>query len=200
MDFKNWLLLLSVLGIIGFSSYYIYNTPYIEERIGKVFPTVTPQVAGSISYERPSDWREYNGETIKFYHPDKWQPEKKEPFGGTAVEDIVLNIPDAIDNNISYSVTSFDLLKPEDIVEEEEIVINDRSWTKWIREGEGYASYDFYTKEHLKSNEAESFGVHVTISTRNEELEKELLVLINSIEFNNSGEPNITTESTEETD
>jgi len=47
------------------------------EKIGKVFPTVTPQVAGNISDERPSDWKEYHGETIKFYHPDEWQPKKK---------------------------------------------------------------------------------------------------------------------------
>src|SRR3990167_7723633 len=108
MDFKNWLLLLSVLGIIGFSSYYIYNTPYIEEKIEKSFPTVTTKVAGNTIKERPSDWKEYSGETIKFYHPDEWKPIEREPFGGATVEDIVLNIPEATDNSISYSVTAFD--------------------------------------------------------------------------------------------
>lgn len=197
MDSKNWLLLLSVLGIIGFFSYSIYNTPYIEERIDKVFPVETPQVAGNSSKERPSDWKEYSGETIKFYYPDTWQPEERETFGGAAIEDIVLNIPESTDNNISYSVTSFDLVRPEDIVVEEEIVLNDRKWTKWVREGEGYTSYDFYTKEHLKGNEAESFGVHVTVKEQNEELEEELMVLVSSIEFNDNGEPNITMTPTE---
>lgn len=197
MDFKNWLLLLSVLGIIGFSSYYIYNTPYIEEKIEKAFPTVTTKVAGSITKERPSDWKEYSGETIKFYHPNEWEPEEREPFGGAVVEDIVLNIPESTDNSISYSVTAFDLIKPADIVTEEEIILSDRKWIKWIREGEGYVSYDFYTKEHLKGNEAESFGVHVTVKEQNEELEENLMVLVSSIEFNDNGEPNITITPTE---
>lgn len=197
MDFKNWLLLLSVLGIIGFSSYYIYNTPYIEEKIEKAFPTVATKVAGNITKDRPFDWKEYSGETIKFYHPGEWKPEEREPFGGAVVEDVVLNIPESTDNSISYSVTAFDLIKPADIVTEEEIILNDRKWIKWIREGEGYASYDFYTKEHLRGNEAESFGVHVTVKEQNEELEKELMVLVSSIEFNDNNEPNITITPTE---
>ena len=196
MDFKNWVLLLLVLGIIGFFSYSIYNTPYIEEKIDRVFPPETPQVAGDSSKERPSDWKVYIGETLNFYYPEKWQPEEREPFGGATIEDVVLNIPEATDNSISYSVTPYDLLKPEDVVEEEELFINDRKWTKWVREGEEYISYDFYTKDHLRSNEAESFGVHVTVSERNIELEQELLFLINSIEFSDIGETNITIEPT----
>lgn len=197
MDFKNWLLLMSVLGIVGYSSYYIYNTPYVTEKIEDAFPSVTPQVAGDNSRERPADWKEYSGETIKFYHPEKWNPEVREPFGGSAVEDIVLNIPEAVDNNIFYSVVSYDLVKPEDIVSEEELILNDRKWTKWVREGEGYVSYDFYTKEHLLGNEAESFGVHVTVNEHDEKLEEELMVLINSIEFSSTGEPNISLSPTE---
>lgn len=197
MDFKNWFLLLSVLGIIGFFSYHIYNTPYSEEKIDKTFPTATTKVAGNTIKERPYDWKEYSGETIKFYHPDEWEPEEREPFGGSVVEDIVLNIPESTDNSISYSVTAFDLIKPEDIVMEEEIILNDRKWIKWIREGEGYVSYDFYTKEHLMGNEAESFGVHITIQEQNEELEEELMVFVSSIEFNDNGEPDITIIPTE---
>lgn len=184
MDFKNWFLLLSVLGIIGFSAYYISQNSYPIDNLTRESPTVTPEVAGS-SRERPASWKEFNGETLKFYHPEEWVPEKRDPFGGAIVEDIALNIPDSIDNSISYSVTSFDLLKPEDIVKEEELILNDRKWTKWVREGEGYASYDFNTKENLNQDDAESFGVHVTVKEKNEKLEEELLVLVNSIELGN---------------
>lgn len=184
MDFKNWFLLLSVLGIIGFSTYYISQNPYPLENITKNSPSITPQVAGDVR-ERPSDWKEFSAETLKFYHPENWQPEERAPFGGTIVEDIALNIPDSTDDSIAYSATSFDLIKPDDIVKEEELVVNDRKWTKWVREGEGYTSYDFNTKENL-NQDAESFGVHVTVKEKDEKLEEELLVFVNSIEFGNT--------------
>jgi len=182
MDSKNWFLLLLVLGTISFAAYYI-NKPEISiTRDAGVTPVVQDQVAG-YSRARPESWKEFSGDTLKFYYPDKWQPEKRMPYGGSVVEDIKLNIPETVDNNISYSVTSYDVIKPEDLVKEEEFVVNERKWTKWIREGAGYVSYDIYTKDHLLNNEAESFGVHVTLNEKDENLEEELVVLINSIEF-----------------
>ncbi len=181
MDSKNWILLLSVLGIIGFSSYYILQNPYQSGEIAQITPTEVPEVA---SYsERPGDWKEYAGKTVKFYHPEKWLPEEKEPFGGTVVEDILLNIPDATDNSVYYSVTPYEIVKPDDVVKEEELVINDRRWIKWTREGENYVSYDYYTNEHQLLDEAESFGVHVTMAERDDELERELTTFIYTIEF-----------------
>lgn len=200
MDFRNWLLLLTVIGIVGFSSYYIYNSPYVEEKIEKAFPSPTETVKNLVLVQ-PSDWAEYTGQKIKFYHPQKWAPVEREPFGGATVENVDLNIPEATDNSISYFVTEYDLVKPEDIVEEEEIIVKDRKWTKWVREGDGYVSYDIYTKENLNTDEAESFGVHVTLEKKNEKLEEELLILVNSIEFNSSSSASTTiTPTIKETD
>ena len=182
MDSKNWFLLLLVLGTISFSVYYINKPEMSISDIRDVVPEAQEQVAGDARI-RPAAWKEFTGDTLKFYHPEKWQPEKREPYGGSVVEDIQLNIPDAVDNNISYSVTSFDLIKPDDLVKEEELMVNERRWIKWTREGENYVSYDFYTKDHLLNNEAESFGVHVTLNGKDAQLEEELIILINSIEF-----------------
>lgn len=184
MDFKNWMLLFSVIAVIGFFSYSIYNSPYIEEKIENTFPS--PTQTNNIVLDKPSDWSEYTGETIKFNHPREWQPEERTPFGGLIVEDVVLNIPESTDNNISYSVTPFDLVKPDDVVKEEDIMINERKWTKWVRKGSDYVSYDLYTKDKLGVSDANSFGIHVTLEEENEKIEKDLVILASTIEFNST--------------
>ncbi len=182
MDFRNWLLFLIVVGVIGFSSYYIYKNSYIEQRIEDSFLSPTPKVSDDF-YERPSDWKEYKAETLSFYHPNDWKPGKREPFGGAIIEDIVLNIPEAVDSYISYSAVAYDAIKPDDIASEDSLEINNRTWVKWVREGEGYVSYDYYTKELLGDAGIGSFGVHVTLTKKNEELEKKLTTLITTIEL-----------------
>jgi len=189
MDFKNWLLLLGVFGVVGFSGYYIYNNPPTSpDNVLNTNPTSIPDVAGQ-SYEKHEDWKQFNGQTLTFYHPEEWAPENKNPYGGSVVEDINLNIPEAVDNSIFYSATAYDVVKPDDISSEKTMEINGRQWVEWIREGDGYVSYDFYTKGFdLGEDSAGSFGVHVTVNERNDDLEDKLIDLIESINFK-EGEP-----------
>lgn len=181
MDYKNWLLLLFTIFIAGVFSYSIYGQSVVEEKNEDNPIQVEP--SEKIVLSDSSDWVDYSGETIRFRYPEQWKPESTTPFGGAVVEQIKLNIPGASDDNVSYTVTSMDMIKPDDIVEEDDIVINDRSWKKWVRKGENYVSYDIYTKDDLNVSEAESFGIHVTLEEENKEIEEELITLTSTIEF-----------------
>lgn len=183
MDFKNWLLLFSIVGIVAYSAYYISNEPNITQRIENAVPSETPQVASE--FERPDDWIEYDNEKFNFYHPSVWTPvqsDSSEEFE----DEVILNIPESLENSISYSVTPYELLKPEKVIDEEKLIINKREWVKWISEEEGYFSYDIYTKNPIEEQEENSFGVHVTVPERSESLERELLIFVSSIEFNDT--------------
>lgn len=181
MDYKNWLLLLFTIFIAGVFSYSIYGQSVVEEKNEDNPIQVEP--SEKIVLSDSSDWVDYSGKTIMFRYPEQWKPESTTPFGGAVVEQIKLNIPGASDDNVSYTVTSMDMIKPDDIVEEDDIVINDRSWKKWVRKGENYVSYDIYTKDDLNVSEAESFGIHVTLEEENKEIEEELITLTSTIEF-----------------
>lgn len=195
MDYKNWLLLLFTIFIAGVFSYSIYGQSVVEEKNEDNPIQVEP--SEKIVLSDSSDWVEYAGETIKFRYPEKWRPESTTPFGGAVVEQIKLNIPGASDDNVSYTVTSMDMIKPNDIVEEDDIEINDRSWRKWVRKGENYVSYDIYTKDGLNISEAESFGIHVTLEEESKEIEEELITLTFTIEFVSSESGSLEENTTE---
>lgn len=181
MDLKNWVLLTAIFAIVGFSAYAIYTNSSQKSTSGSVEPAPTKIVADD-STQRYKDWERYSGKTIDFYYPPEWSPEEREPFGGAVIEDVELNIPNATDDNAFYSASSYDSVMPEDISGEDTIEISGREWTEWVREGEGYVSYDFFTKEKIEES-AGSFGVHVTLSEEDGETKEKLKQFIESIEF-----------------
>lgn len=180
MDSKNWLLLLLVIGVVGYFGYSVSQKPVLDEAVINIEESDS-QVAGDM-YEVPADWEEYKGETINFYHPSEWEPEEREPFNGAVIEDVVLNIPDATDNSLYYSEVPYDMIKPDDIATEDSLDINNRRWVKWVREGENYVSYDYYTNE-VPNKDVKSFALHVTMKEQDKILEDNLVKLINTIEF-----------------
>ncbi len=181
MDSKNWILLLLVIGVVGYFGYSVSRNPVLNETVVNESSDESSQVAGD-SYQVPADWEQYDGQTINFYHPAEWKPEEREPFNGSVIEDVVLNIPEATDNSLYYSEVPYDMLKPDDIASEDMLDINDRKWIKWVREGEDYVSYDYYTNE-VPNKDVRSFAVHVTIKEEDKDLEEDLVKLINTIEF-----------------
>lgn len=180
MDSKNWLLLFFVVGAIGFFGYHVIDSSSSEiSQDIDLTPTPVSQVAGDGETE---DWEKYAGKTIQFSYPPEWEPEERNPFGGTVIEDVELNIPKSTDNYLFYSASPYDSVKPEDITYEQSFEIKERDWIQWTREGEGYASYDFFTNDKVATG-AGSFGIHVTLPEKNGDVEKKLRNLIQTIKF-----------------
>jgi len=179
MDFKNWLIALIILILLGASYFFITGLPIKKDTTEK--KTESPAPTKVAEFKIPPDWKEYKGLTVSFFHPSDWEIENIEPFGGAVIESIKLNIPGAIDSNMFYSATVFDLIRPDDIMREQQISINKREWTGWVRENEENISYDFFTKE--TPNDTGSFVVHARFPEIDDELEQKLINLIKTINF-----------------
>jgi hypothetical protein len=150
------------------------NTTYTQTSSSPqntIAPTPTPQITE----------KTYTGEYFSFKYQSNWNPTKQPLVPGTVKEIINLGIPDdTTDQTIMFTPLSITQVKPDDIQEESNITIDGQSGKKWIRHGEGYFSYDYYSKD---PNSEGSFGIHVTTADRQAELEKALDKLVSTIKF-----------------
>jgi len=150
------------------------NTNYIQVSNS---PTIKPSATPS----QPITEKNYTGEYISFNYQSNWNPTKQPLVPGTVKEIINLGIPeDTTDQTITFTPLSMTQLQPDDIRQETNIQIDKQSGKKWIRHGEGYFSYDYYSKD---PNTEGSFGIHVTTPDRQADLEKALDKLVSTIKF-----------------
>jgi hypothetical protein len=121
------------------------------------------------------------GEFVMFEVPSHWNPNKRPLFGGAVWEDWQLGIPGVMsDQALGFSEVAFNQARPNDIASETVITIGGKRGVKWIRHGANYVSYDYYTTGR---NDRGSFGVHVTLSQKDANIEAQLDRLITSIAF-----------------
>jgi hypothetical protein len=151
-------------------------------------PSSTPASTPSLSITPTetsmdtSTWKIFKGDYISFRYPSFWNPTKKELWGGEILEGVTLNIAGATDNQIGFSDVNYSSLqKPQDIVQESEILIGGRNGVKYIRKGDNYFTYDYLT--YGKNDKSKSFGIHVTVSKENKNLENQLDQIVKTIKF-----------------
>lgn len=126
----------------------------------------------------------YTAKNFTFKYPSSWNPKSKPLEPGATKEELELGIPDIqSDQIISFFALPFEQIKPDDVIEESTITISGQPAKKWIRHGEGYFSFAYYTKDPDSEG---SFGLHVTTHDRDLELEKQLDQLIASLQFKKS--------------
>lgn len=147
-------------------------------------PTVEPSATSSPSVTATPEWQSVAGVYVSFQLPPDWQP-GSEPVGmGSALEAWTLGIPGVeSDQSLSFFELPFDQLEPPDLVTESAITIGGKPGAKWLRSGEGYISYDYYT---TGPGDAGSFGIHVTVPAEDPELEAVLDLVAASVAFSDA--------------
>lgn len=121
------------------------------------------------------------GEFVTFDVPQSWNPTKRSLAPGAMLEDWQLGIPGVTsDQALGFSAVAFNQLRPNDVISETPIIVGGKHGVKWIRQGTNYVSYDYYAPGR---GEQGSFGVHVTLSHKNAEIERQLDQLVASIVF-----------------
>lgn len=152
-------------------------------------PTIAPTTKNSpsptsIGKSQTIQIKTYIAKNFTFKYPSSWNPKAKSLEPGAAKEELELGIPDIqSDQTISFFALPFEQIKPDDVIEESSIIISGQPGKKWIRHGEGYFSFAYYTKDPDSDG---SFGLHVTTHDRDLELEKQLDQLIASLQFKKS--------------
>lgn len=131
-------------------------------------------------------WQDVVGEYISFRVPDTWQPTMLTPGMGSVLAEWHLGIPGLeSDQTIAFFAVPFDQLLPADIASENAFEIGGRPGMKWVRRGEGYVSYDYYTAGTAATQAAGagSFGIHVTVPEADANLESIMDMVASSVTF-----------------
>jgi hypothetical protein len=131
-------------------------------------------------------WQDITSDYVTFRVPGTWQPTAVTPGLGSVLAEWHLGIPNVeSDQSIAFSAVPFDDLQPGDVVDEYELFIGDDPGVKWVRRGEGYVSYDYYSPGTAVTQAAGagSFGLHVTLPADDLELESMLDMVAASIRF-----------------
>lgn len=101
-------------------------------------------------------WQDISSEHVNFRVAREWQPLALELGGGSVLADWQLGIPGVeSDQFIGFSGVIFDDLKPTDVISEDELLIGGRPGFKWVRQGEGYISYNYYTTPQTRPKRPE---------------------------------------------
>jgi hypothetical protein len=132
-------------------------------------------------------WQDITSDYVSFRVPGTWQPTAVDPGMGSVLAEWHLGIPGMeSDQSIAFFVVPFAALQPDDVVAEYELLIGDEAGVKWMRHGEGYTSYDYYTAgtAGTQAAGANSFGLHVTVPADDSDLESILDMVAASIRFN----------------
>ncbi|MAT99812.1 MAG: hypothetical protein CL608_21945 [Anaerolineaceae bacterium] len=132
-------------------------------------------------------WQDVISDYVTFRVPNAWQITAVDPGMGSVLAEWHLGIPGVeSDQNIAFFTVQFADLQPDDVVAEYELLIGDEPGMKWVRRGEGYTSYDYYTAgtTGTQAAGAGSFGLHVTVPADDPDLEPVLDMVAASILFN----------------
>ena len=132
-------------------------------------------------------WQEINTDYVSFRVPADWEPTALTPGYGSVLVDWHLGIPGLEgDQTLAFFVPPFETLMPGDLVSEYPFEIGGQPGSKWVRAGEGYVSYDYYTTGTggTVAAGAGSFGIHITIPEADPDLESLMDMLAASVVFN----------------
>lgn len=128
------------------------------------------EVSGGAEAVEPGDgWQIVEGDGVTFQVPVDWIIVEEEPGQGSVINQWRLGIPGVDgEQRVAFFELPFDQMQPPDVLSEYPFEIGGRPGTKWVRAGEGYVSYAYYTSA---DGEAGSFGIHVTVAEQEPELE-----------------------------
>lgn len=127
-------------------------------------------------------WQAVTGEYVSFRVPDTWQPTAVTPGMGSVLEEWNLGVPGVeSDQTLAFFTVAFDLLQPTDLESETPFEIGGQPGAKWMRSGQGYVSYDYYTTGIAGAG---SFGIHITVPEADAALEAAMDMLAASVTFN----------------
>ncbi|MCA9874015.1 MAG: hypothetical protein KC441_10175 [Anaerolineales bacterium] len=140
-----------------------------------------PEANEAIGFYSSDGWRPITGEYVSFRVPIEWEPTAVTPGGGSMLEEWRLGIPSVeSDQTIAFFAVAFDALQPPDLESETPFEIGGQPGAKWVRSGQGYVSYDYYTTGVAGAG---SFGIHVTVSGHDRHLEAQMDRLAASVLF-----------------
>lgn len=140
-----------------------------------------PDVNEAIGFYSSDGWRPIIGEYVSFRVPIEWAVTAVSPGGGSMLEEWRLGIPGVeSDQSVAFFAVAFDALQPSDLESETPFEIGGQPGAKWVRSGQGYVSYDYYT---TGTGDAGSFGIHVTVSGHDCNLEAQMDKLAASVVF-----------------
>lgn len=144
-------------------------------------PSPTPDETVYTESDRSANWKTYNGKFVIFKYARLWDPTERELFGGAILEDVHLGIPTVTsDQSLGFSGVPLENAKPNDVINEQAIIIGGKSGFKWIRKGKNYVSYDYITRGY---NNEGVFDIHVTVASEDKNLEAQLDTLTKSVIF-----------------
>ncbi len=127
-------------------------------------------------------WKAVTGEYVSFRVPIEWDVKAVTPGGGSVLEEWNLGIPGVeSDQTLAFFAIAFDALQPPDLESETPFEIGGQPGAKWVRSGQGYVSYDYYTAGIAGAG---SFGIHVTVPVADADLESMMDMLAASVTFN----------------
>lgn len=123
----------------------------------------------------------FTAKYVRFEYPSTWNPVNvTELPPGTKDEAIMLGIPGAVsDQMMNFSELPFASIQPNDIETTTDIDISGKAGKKWIRSGDGYVAYDYYTEAPGNG----SFGIHVTLAEKDATIEADLDHLVSTLQF-----------------
>ncbi len=134
-----------------------------------------------IGFFSNDSWKNMNGEYVSFRVPIEWKPTAVSPGGGSVLEEWNLGIPGVeSDQTLAFFAVAFDALQPPDLESETPFEIGGQPGEKWVRSGQGYVSYDYYTTGIAGTG---SFGIHVTVPEADPALEAVMDTLAASVTF-----------------
>lgn len=144
-------------------------------------PIVQKQQTASPTPAETANWETYQDQYLVFKHPPTWRPKPAALYGGATLETISMGIPGITsDQTLGFGAVLFSEIKPDDAIRQNTISIGGKLGAKWIRKGENYISYDYYTTGYQNQGH---FGVHVTIVSEDKNLESQLDEVVQSIQF-----------------
>lgn len=129
----------------------------------------------------PTKYNLFTAKFVRFEYPTTWNPVNLTDLPpGTVQEAIRLGIPGNVsDQMMSFTELPFASIQPNDVLTETPIDISGKSGKKWVRTGDGYTAYDYYTEAPGNG----SFGIHVTLAEADPTIEADLDHVVRTLQF-----------------
>lgn len=135
----------------------------------------------AIGFYSSDGWRPVTGKYVSFRVPIEWEVTAVAPGGGSMLEEWHLGIPGVeTDQVVAFFAVAIEALQPPDLESKIPFEIGGQPGEKWVRSGQGYVSYDYYTTGIAGAG---SFGIHVTVPGHDRNLEAQMDKLAASVTF-----------------
>jgi len=123
----------------------------------------------------------FESNVLSFKYPPYWNPQQMQIAGESGSSMVFLGIGDEVgEQSVGFYPVEFTSINPADSIYEEEITISGNKGKKWIRLGEGFVAYDYFSPGIDGQG---SFGLHVTLPLEDKILEPLLDAVVATIEF-----------------